>query len=156
MPWNARTLLVIDSPSHQMLRGYSVKVSLWDCLVQFHGQQPSADAGVKMRQGGLALVSPSMLWPHTCCHVGKQQTAFQNSGMSTSSFCCHKKSGKRKTAIHYVAYKNILLKVWLLLSASDLRIKIFYLFKIGSEGKILTDRSNAVGPQSILEVCICI
>lgn len=159
VPWNTRTLLVIDSPSPQMLREYSVEVSLWDCFVQLHGQQLLADAGLRMRQGGLALgYRHFVLWPHICCHVGKQQTLpFKTHKCQHLPFAVRKTWEKKEdTAIPYVAYIKYLANGLALAVSICFKNKDFCFSKVHSEGKILPDSSNLIGPQSILKVCICI
>lgn len=113
----------------------------------------------RMRQGELALgYRHFVLWPHICCHVGKQQTL-----PSKTHECQHlpftvRETWEKKedTAIHYVAHIKYLANGLALAVSICFKNKDFCFFKVHSEGKILPDSSNLIGPQSILKVCICI
>lgn len=62
---------------------------------------------------------------------------------------------KERTHSHYVAYMKYLAKGLALAVSNWFKNKDFCLFRVGCEGKILPDSSNLIGPQSILQVCIC-
>lgn len=67
-----------------------------------------------------------MLWPHIFCLVGKQQTLpFTMQGCRHLPFAGRQTWEKKEHIATMWHIWNILLKVWLLLSATDLRIKIF-------------------------------
>lgn len=96
-------------------------------------------------------------WLHICCRVGKWQTLpFKTQGRQHLPFAVRKTWRKKEdVATHYVACIKYLAKGLTLAVSIWFKNKDFCLFKVGSDVKILPD-SNLIGPQSILEVCICI